>query len=116
MVRRLSSGPLKGLLMAVLTLRHAAKENRAGSRIALVGTDQIFTAGVLLAELRDALADYGPEYMVPTTWIVVQRMPLTASGKLSRVAVKSWLDRLDSKTYTRVNEAMVTEETTRNWK
>lgn len=32
-----------------------------------------------------------PEYMVPTVWFVLEKMPQTASGKLDRTAVREWL-------------------------
>ncbi|KAH8723175.1 hypothetical protein GQ44DRAFT_761196 [Phaeosphaeriaceae sp. PMI808] len=107
MVLRLSNGPLKGRLVAVLTLKNVTEE--MGSGIALLGRDRINASGVKMDDLRIALGGHVPEYMVPTTWIVLQRMPLTASGKLNRVAVKSWMDRMDTDTYNQVNEAMVTE-------
>lgn len=110
MVLRILKGPLKGRLVAVLTLRNVTMEKEDGDGIALLSKHLIQTAGVQLGELRDALAEHVPEYMVPTTWITLERMPLTASGKLNRVAVKSWLDRMDSETYARVNEAVIMNE------
>lgn len=107
MVLAPKNGPLKGRLVAVLTLKNITREE--GKGITLVGRDQIHAAGVQLGELRVALADHVPAYMVPTTWIVLQSMPLTASGKLNRVAVKSWLEGMDMETNKRVNEAMVME-------
>jgi amino acid adenylation domain-containing protein/non-ribosomal peptide synthase protein (TIGR01720 family) len=114
MVLRISQGLLKGRLVAVLTLRNVEEEKEAIGGIALLGKDQIAAAGVKLAELRDTLGDHVPGYMVPTTWVAIKRMPLTASGKLNRNVVKSWLDGMDSDTYTQVNEAMVAEEETDN--
>ncbi|TVY36052.1 Nonribosomal peptide synthetase [Lachnellula subtilissima] len=36
-----------------------------------------------------------PSYMVPTIWLTVEQMPRTASGKLDRVAITSWLKAKD---------------------
>jgi amino acid adenylation domain-containing protein len=44
-------------------------------------------ATVLPADLRDSLADKLPPYMVPALWAVVDRMPLTANGKIDRRAL-----------------------------
>ncbi|KAJ4003527.1 hypothetical protein NW752_012145 [Fusarium irregulare] len=42
-----------------------------------------------------AIGDYArskmPSYMVPTIWLVVQRMPRTESAKLDRSAISQWL-------------------------
>jgi acyl-coenzyme A synthetase/AMP-(fatty) acid ligase len=39
------------------------------------------------AGLRDHLADTLPAYMVPDLWALVDRMPLTANGKIDRRAL-----------------------------
>jgi amino acid adenylation domain-containing protein/non-ribosomal peptide synthase protein (TIGR01720 family) len=114
MVLRISNGLLKGRLVAVVTLRNVEEGKEEAGGMALLRKDELAAAGVQLAELRDALGDHVPGYMVPTTWVALQRMPLTASGKLNRNVVKSWLDRMDSDTYAQVNAAMVAEEETDN--
>ncbi|GAA3034674.1 type I polyketide synthase [Actinokineospora globicatena] len=40
-----------------------------------------------VASLRSALATRVPEYMVPSSWMVLPALPLTASGKLNRSAL-----------------------------
>ncbi|KPM39273.1 Nonribosomal peptide synthetase 13 [Neonectria ditissima] len=44
-----------------------------------------------LAAIRDYARSNLPPYMVPTIWLSVQQMPLTASAKLDRDAVAQWL-------------------------
>jgi amino acid adenylation domain-containing protein len=44
-------------------------------------------AAVLAAELRDHLADSLPSYLVPSLWALVDRLPVTANGKVDRRAL-----------------------------
>src|SRR6185312_15039321 len=49
----------------------------------------------LVSELRTYLKQQLPEYMIPSAWIVLQRMPLSSSGKVDRRALPSPQDRAD---------------------
>ncbi|MFJ9845217.1 amino acid adenylation domain-containing protein [Kitasatospora sp. NPDC101155] len=44
-------------------------------------------AAVDAAELRDLLAERLPSYMVPVLWALLERMPVTANGKVDRKAI-----------------------------
>ncbi len=48
------------------------------------------------AALQQSLSQKLPEYMIPAVWVVIKAMPLTASGKVDRVAVTEWLQCLDT--------------------
>lgn len=39
------------------------------------------------ADLKRRLADHSPSYMIPSLWAVVDRMPVTANGKVDRRAL-----------------------------
>ena len=48
-----------------------------------------------LGRIKDSVAARLPSYMVPKHWIVVERMPITTSGKLDRTAIDQWLKARD---------------------
>ncbi|KAF2028417.1 amino acid adenylation [Setomelanomma holmii] len=55
-----------------------------------------------LESIRDGLAAKVPEYMVPETWIVLERFPLLISGKLNRSLISNWVAVADSELYREV--------------
>ncbi|KAH7122777.1 hypothetical protein B0J11DRAFT_608385 [Dendryphion nanum] len=55
-----------------------------------------------LKSIREGLASKVPEYMVPETWIVVERFPILLSGKLNRSLISKWVAEADSDLYRQV--------------
>jgi amino acid adenylation domain-containing protein/non-ribosomal peptide synthase protein (TIGR01720 family) len=56
----------------------------------------------LLVSIREGLAAKVPEYMVPETWIILERFPLLISGKLNRSLISSWVADADNELYRQV--------------
>ncbi|KAL5119052.1 hypothetical protein ACEQ8H_002976 [Pleosporales sp. CAS-2024a] len=52
--------------------------------------------------VRKGLASKVPEYMVPETWIVLERFPLLLSGKLNRSLLSKWAADAGAELYRRV--------------
>ena len=56
-------------------------------------------AASLISKGQDVLSRYLPPYMVPSTWIMLQNLPLLPSGKLDRRKLEAWVEDIDEATY-----------------
>jgi amino acid adenylation domain-containing protein/non-ribosomal peptide synthase protein (TIGR01720 family) len=74
---------------AVVTVRadHTGTTRLVGYVAQTAGGDAGIDAGVTVADLRRFAAKRLPDYMVPAQLVVLERLPLTASGKLDRAAL-----------------------------
>ncbi|CAG7555120.1 unnamed protein product [Fusarium equiseti] len=98
-----SSGPLKGRLVAMLSLQSSSV---AGSDIT---GDQAMRlvdfAPSQLTGIRDVLAGNLAAYMIPSIWIVVNQIPLLPSGKLDRRHTTRWVESMSSEQHQKVLSA-----------
>lgn len=95
---RIEPGEIETALLAHAAVAHAAvitrQEGGAGAAKQLVGyvvpaqeRGTVLDITALPAELREFLAERLPEFMVPAALVVLDRLPLTANGKLDRAAL-----------------------------
>ncbi|KAL0938514.1 nonribosomal peptide [Colletotrichum truncatum] len=82
-------------LTAVLVLADAELQVTTEKALRQVSVPKDYDLVQRLKEIREYLASCLPSYMVPTTWLVVEGMPLTTSGKLDRALVIAWLKSQD---------------------
>lgn len=92
---RVELGEVESALRAVPGVRHvvaAVAGAGAPKLVAAISGDQVGSADAVAA----AVANLLPSYMVPTRIEVLDRMPLTANGKLDRRAVVALLEPRDA--------------------
>lgn len=111
MVIQSKDGACKDRLVAVLTLKNVAPLNNPHApSISLVTKTQLREARVRIQDIQEALSEHVPGYMVPTAWVVLNQIPLMASGKLNRVAVKNWIQNMTDDILEAVTSLVVEEE------
>ncbi|KAF1977723.1 hypothetical protein BU23DRAFT_596079 [Bimuria novae-zelandiae CBS 107.79] len=97
------AGPCRKHLVSIVSFTHV-KKTQASEGFIVVGGDRKKEVGSEISRLREKLASKLPKYMVPTVWIVLENLPLNASGKLDRRRVAEWVKELDEETYRSVIE------------
>ncbi|KAF4468446.1 non-ribosomal peptide synthetase [Fusarium albosuccineum] len=99
-----SSGPFKGRLAAVLSLQSLAVMQRKMAEdegMQIAGE----YASSQLTGIRERLATHLTSYMIPSTWIVVDRISLLLSGKLDRRRVVDWVENMTAEQHQLVLDA-----------
>ncbi|OJJ42483.1 hypothetical protein ASPZODRAFT_137284 [Penicilliopsis zonata CBS 506.65] len=104
MVTLAKTGLCKGKLVAAVALSALNPEALEGERVELIDDrpEVKLRAQTLLAQVQEEMRDKLPAYMVPTIWIVLSSIPLTASRKINRVPISRWVANMSEETYRRV--------------
>ncbi|GLA28321.1 nonribosomal peptide synthase [Aspergillus niger] len=94
-------GPLKDKLVAMLSLHDVSTTSSpvANTIIVLDEASHGIKVGQELASVRELLQKNLPSYMVPTIWIGVEAVPLSANSKVDRKSVDAWMEEMDQETY-----------------
>ena len=55
--------------------------------------------------IQDRLREKVPAYMTPSTWVILQQLPLLPSGKLDRKLITQFIEHIDDATFGRLTAA-----------
>lgn len=86
------TGPYANKLAGVVVLQEFAAAS--APPLQLVDRHQKPQAAARVAEMRDALSEVLPVYMVPEVWIMVTATPLSISGKTDRKSIRQWVEKI----------------------
>lgn len=104
-----SAGPFKSRLVSILSLQSSSVANEkitADEEMRLVDFEPYH-----LNSIRDALMGSLASYMIPSTWIVVNHIPLLPSGKLDRRQTAKWVESMSMEQHQRVLSAQDQDHT-----
>lgn len=88
------SGPLAQRLIVVLSLSASALSvnTELCSQRPLKLIDEASIINSILDGTRQRLGSRLPAYMVPSTWLCVEAIPMLSSGKMDRKSVSTWVE------------------------
>ncbi|KFY79912.1 hypothetical protein V499_01170 [Pseudogymnoascus sp. VKM F-103] len=93
-------GVCKQRLVAVIALHDfTPKPDEGKDEITILKGSELRKAASWVSKFQEILAKRIPSYMVPSVWIMVKSVPLTITGKIDRVALKRFVEKMDVETY-----------------
>ncbi|KAF2752949.1 hypothetical protein EJ05DRAFT_515256 [Pseudovirgaria hyperparasitica] len=96
------TGPFANKLVGVFDI-HGFQPSKTAAIIQLIDSEADPNVAQHIQDLEDLLGDRLPPYMVPSIWVPLKDLPLTASGKLNRHLLEDWLSNLDSQSVAEIN-------------
>ncbi|KAJ6023763.1 AMP-dependent synthetase/ligase [Penicillium herquei] len=93
------TGSCNNKLVAVIALSDLQPVAAEGDRVPLISSDLKTKAQPRIQRVQEELGAVLPPYMVPTIWIVLDSIPLTASRKINRMPITRWVQGMSEETY-----------------
>lgn len=94
------SGPCADHLVGVLSMLHQHDSRPASSADMTIAPSEAWSKTF---DVQERLMEKVPAYMIPSIWIVLDRIPLMpASLKVNRKVVSEWTKAMDQSTYERI--------------
>lgn len=99
MVAMPKSGLCSSKLVAVIAIKEFEPLALEGDAVALVKQTFKARSQEVISAIRSRMEDLLPPYMVPTVWVVLDTIPLTASRKINRVPITKWVVEVSKSDY-----------------
>lgn len=106
------TGRCKNRLVAIISLKGVEQQVSSGGSLELVDGADKAQAAARASKIREDLLDMLPEYMIPTSWIVLDSVPLNSSLKIDRARLAAWVANMDEQTFVQISEYIVEERVT----
>ena len=96
-----TTGHCKKRLVAVLSLQELSTSNHAAGGLKVVVRE---ACEFYLSGIRERLCEHLPAYMIPSNWVVLQKLPLLPSGKLDRRQIEKWIENMSADIYHQISD------------
>ncbi|KAF8860374.1 hypothetical protein BDZ45DRAFT_800950 [Acephala macrosclerotiorum] len=94
------TGICKHRLVAAVSLRQfTTVANEGSDSIVLLKGSELKDAASWVSKFRDDLARRMPSYMIPSLWVMLKSFPLTITGKIDRVSLKKFIEKMNVETF-----------------
>ncbi|XXG97983.1 hypothetical protein Hte_004299 [Hypoxylon texense] len=100
------AGPFEGQLVAFVTLTSCVVEGPSDCEVKLLSpyyTNQ-------LSAIRNAVESRVPPALIPSVWLVLEKMPLDGAGKNNRRKLQTWIQNANDKLYQQIMSVDVGED------
>ncbi|EEY22848.1 conserved hypothetical protein [Verticillium alfalfae VaMs.102] len=101
-VVRPKAGFLEGKLIAFVSLNNSRLSQYSLSTIHVISQSQMHFAGSQIAAIRLALEQTASDITLPSNWIVLDQMPVTADGIVDRRKLQTWVQNMNESMYKQV--------------
>lgn len=101
------SGPYEKKLVGIVSLREKFQSSVTDNDLDIIGREK---AEPHTQAVQEHLFARLPPYMVPSNWVVLQKIPLLPSGKLDRKRINLWIEGMDENMFRDISGSAVDEE------
>lgn len=103
------NGRCKERLVAVISLDSGERQVSSKGALRMIDGIEKAQAATRATRIREHLLDVLPEYMVPTSWVILESMPLNSSLKIDRARLATWVTDMDEQTFVEISDNIIQE-------